>query len=141
MTRNPNKRRCAVPGCRAWAMRGSYLCAAHAGRTSGSPIGRGGAKGTSPSAKRKPHGDRTIDQEIDLLIARRDQLDAWLQAQIESGAEIDLLPYVRLLGQLGSRIARMMKMRAEMAGGQGDDWDEALAEALDALGDEVGLEL
>jgi len=29
MPRNPNKRRCAVPGCKAWAKHGHELCASH----------------------------------------------------------------------------------------------------------------
>jgi hypothetical protein len=29
MPRNPNKKHCALPGCRAWAMRGRTYCASH----------------------------------------------------------------------------------------------------------------
>ena len=29
MPRNPDKRHCQVPGCRAWAKRGHDLCASH----------------------------------------------------------------------------------------------------------------
>jgi hypothetical protein len=39
MVRNPDPRRCQVPGCRAFAMRSSDppRCAAHSGRTGGAP--------------------------------------------------------------------------------------------------------
>jgi hypothetical protein len=37
--RNPDKRRCQVPGCRAWAMRGHTLCRAHRAAELGSQGG------------------------------------------------------------------------------------------------------
>ena len=38
MAVNPDKKRCSVEGCRAWAMRGSERCASHS-RAVGAPKG------------------------------------------------------------------------------------------------------
>ena len=77
--RNPNEKRCAREGCRAWAMRGSELCNVHSGRAGG-----GAPKG---NRNRWKHGyyarpealgfdenagkGRTIHERIALLAARR----------------------------------------------------------------------
>lgn len=41
MPRNPNKRPCAVPGCRAWAVRGGSVCGSHRDLTPWPPSLRG----------------------------------------------------------------------------------------------------
>ena len=44
MPRNPNKRRCTFPKCRAWAMRGHHFCRSHRDHELG-PRGAGAPKG------------------------------------------------------------------------------------------------
>ncbi len=50
MPRNPDKRRCEVPGCRAWAMRGHTRCRAHRDAELG-PRGAGAPPGNLNALK------------------------------------------------------------------------------------------
>ena len=157
MARNPNKKKCAVEGCRAWAMRGRELCASHSRQVEvGAPAGNrnavkhgfydsrrllSGGEGSRPGrvvaeVLRVP----TLDDEIALLAARRDAVDRWMLGRMEAGEEVDVLRYLALLGQIGSRIARMMKVR-EALGENGDVISELFDEVLDLVNGQVVVDV
>ncbi len=157
MGRNPNKKKCAHPGCRAWAKRGGNLCVSHSktGKV-GAPKGNrnAGKHGFSGSPPLNPPRERnggegprvelrtvpTLDDEIALLASRRDAVDQWMLDRLAAGEEVDVLRYLALIGQIGSRIARMLKTR-DALGGSGDMIEALFAEALDLLNDTVTVEV
>ena len=167
MARNPNKKRCSVPGCRAWAKRGTNLCASHSGSRSAEirkrkprvarpavPDQNGNppesdshpsesttsrAPGIRQAAARR-RGIPSLDDEIALLAARRDAVDRWMMQRLAEGEEIDALRYLALIGQIGSRIARMLKTRQAL-GGSGDIIEGLFTEALDLLNERVDAEV
>ena len=148
MPRNPNKRHCAKEGCRGWAMRGSEFCAPHSGTVPiGPPKGsvnalkhgfyaRPETLGLGGEVRRMP----SIDDEIALLAARRDMLDRWVLEKLSAGEDVDVMRYVALVAQTGSRIARMMKDRVAI-GGQSDPLEELFDAALDEVSERLGVEL
>ena len=166
MARNPNKKHCSVPGCRAWAKRGTDLCASHSRSTSvatrklkprvgvpGVPEGNGkpaeshrrpGKSAPSGAGIREAttrrRGIPSLDDEIALLAARRDAVDRWMMQRLAEGEEVDALRYLALIGQIGSRIARMLKTRQAL-GGSGDLIEGLFTEALDLLNERVDAEV
>ena len=148
MPRNPDKRRCAREGCKAWAMRGAESRASHSRSVAvGAPEGNLNALKHGFYARRGVPGDgdevRTmpsIDDEITFLAARRDMLGRWVMAKIEAGEDVDVIKYVGLIAQTGSRIARMMRDR-EAIGSHTDPIADLFDEALDEVSDRWGIEL
>jgi len=116
MPRNSAKQRCAYPGCRAWAMRGSTLCAAHAGRTR-RPELLGGVAAAAQAASEEMR-ITTLEEEIALLASRRDMVDRLLKERV-SGEECDTaeaLRYLTVLAQVGKSLAGMLVQRAATSG-------------------------
>jgi len=77
MPRNPQKSRCQVPGCRAWAMRGDVRCRAHRDaelgpRGGGAPTGNLNAIKTGAGAH--PLGQSAIDRLAYQLVRDPDSL-------------------------------------------------------------------
>ena len=77
MPRNPQKSRCQVPGCRAWAMRGDVHCRAHRDvelgpRGGGAPAGNLNALKTGAGAH--PLGQSAIDRLAYQLVRDPDSL-------------------------------------------------------------------
>ena len=108
MPRNCKKQPCAYPGCRAWAMRGATLCAAHAGR-----VRPPGLPGQAPVSPEEMH-TTTLEEEIALLATRRDMVDRLLQERV-SGDECDTaeaLRYLTVLAQVGKSLAGMLVQRS-----------------------------
>jgi len=144
MARNPDKKRCAHPGCRAWAKRGQTLCASHSRSVKvGAPRGNTNAVkhgfygvGGSVEIRDVP----TLDDEIALLASRRDAVDRWMMARLAADDEVDVLKYLALIGQIGSRIARMLKTR-DALGGSGDVIEGLFSEVLDLLDDRIEAEV
>ena len=156
MSRNPDKKKCAHPGCRAWAKRGGNLCVSHSktGKV-GAPkgnrnAGERGFYGSPPlNRPRRARGEGgpvqirtvpTLDDEIALLASRRDAVDQWMLERLAVGEEVDVLRYLALIGQIGSRIARMLKTR-DTLGTRGDLIEGLFAEALDLLNESVTVEV
>ncbi len=101
MPRNPGKRRCSRPGCRAWARRGGELCRAHAPRDP--------ARGEAPLP--------TLESEIRLLAGRRDDLDGVLKKRIGDDLETgEALRYLATLSQVGRTLFMMLLQRAAATG-------------------------
>ena len=154
MARNPDKKKCIHPGCRAWAKRGENLCASHSKRASvGAPQGnqnaiKHGFYGVAPPpslpAEREGMTEirtvPTLDDEIALLASRRDAVDRWMMARLDAGEEVDVLKYLALIGQIGSRIARMLKTR-DALGGSGDVIERLFSEVLDLLDGRIEVEV
>ena len=150
------------PGCRAWAKRGQDLCASHSKRAGASGDLRtsvGAPQGNQNAIKHgfyadersvgrpSPAGGRieirtvpTLDDEIALLASRRDAVDRWMMARLDAGEEIDVLKYLALIGQIGSRIARMLKTR-DALGGSGDVIEGMFSEVLDLLNERIEVEV
>jgi hypothetical protein len=135
MPRNPNKRSCAYPACRAWAMRGGTLCAAHAGRVRVAkrpPQEIAAAPAPRPQEMRVP----TLDEEIALLASRRDWVDEMLQERIK-GPECEpkeALRYLAVLTQVGKSLATMLVQRAATSGaGELERFFEAVARRVEEL--------
>lgn len=107
MPRNPQKRRCLHPGCRAWALRGGELCRSHSGR----PVPAAGgheAEQVLPS----------LQEEIRLLAARRDLVDEYLTALLDEGrcTAAEALRYLAVLSQASRTLARLLDQHQATAG-------------------------
>ena len=63
-----------------------------------------------------------------------------MMQRLAEGEEIDALRYLALIGQIGSRIARMLKTRQAL-GGSGDIIEGLFTEALDLLNERVDAEV
>jgi len=154
MARNPDKKKCAYPGCRAWAKKGENLCASHSRSAKvGAPRGntnavKHGFYGVAlPPSPPVDQGGRveirvvpTLDDEIALLASRRDAVDRWMMARMEAGEPVEVLKYLALIGQIGSRIARMLKTR-DALGGSGDVIEGLFCEVLDLLDERIEVEV
>jgi len=81
-----------------------------------------------------------LDDEIALLVSRRNIVDNWMINRLEAGDEVDVLKYLALIGQIGSRIARMLKTR-DALGGSGDIIEGLFSEVLDLLNEQVDVEV
>ncbi len=123
MPRNPNKCRCAYPGCRAWAMRGGTFCAAHAGHL---------RTAHKPREKRVP----TLEEEITLLAGYRDNVVEWLEARMKDPQcdPAHVLRFLAVLAQVGKSLATML-VQYEALGGAGEleRFFEAVARRVEEL--------
>ncbi len=135
MPRNPAKRHCSHPGCRAWARHGEESCRAHAPR--------GPARAEAPLP--------TMESEIRLLAGRRDQLDGVLKKRIGDDLETgEGLRYLATLSQVGRTLFVMLLQRAAATGAADlDRFFGAVAERVRELraggeehhGDTEGVEM
>lgn len=116
--------------CRAYAVRGSQLCAAHS-RNVGAPKG---------NQNRRTHGFyssasnlKSIDDVVGDLMAKQEQLSAYI---VERSEDIDSEEFVKLLAlsaQNASRLGRLMRDQRALSG----DTADGLLQALNRLKDEV----
>jgi hypothetical protein len=153
--RNPNKRPCSFPGCRAWAVRDTDppLCSAHAGRN----VGAGGFPGNenrrthgfyASALRREELADLFSDVGVDTLeaeiICARIALRRVLAYLTSAGPELSLLEYTRIASVAfhGARtIARLLRDNLALGVKPFDLFDAAMNEALDELSEEWGIEL
>ena len=117
MPRNPNKQPCSHPGCRAFALRGGRLCSVHAGRARRSARPPAEVLATPeprPEARRLP----TLEDEISLLAARRDEVDRRLRERLDGGEwqTAEALRYLTVLSQVGKSLATMLVQRQAFTG-------------------------
>ena len=161
MPRNPDKKPCQEPGCRAWAVRGSDppLCASHAGRNvgAGAPLA---------NQNRRTHGFYasvlTRQEAADLVAFAADtSLDAEIACARISLRRVmtlllasdkpqpDTLPvsieqYTRLAAlalQAARTIARLLSIKSKLGESGPDSPMAAIGAALDELSAEWGVEL
>ena len=156
MPRNPDKRRCSTPDCRAWAMRDSDppLCASHSPGLSGAPLGNRNALTHGYYASTlHPDDLATLDEQAthssldgEILIIRIALRR--LQHMILTGLTPDPDPqplhvqdYARFIGltfQAANTLSRLVRVRFELPD---DPWTRIMDMVLDDLSEEWGIEL
>jgi hypothetical protein len=159
MPRNPDKKPCQIPDCRAWAVRGTDppLCASHAGRAVGAPLG---------NQNRTTHGfyasgyrsdeiddlatcapDTTLDDEIVLIrVALRRLLIMLLTGFTPkpNPQPLSADDYARFIGLSfqGSRaVGYLLRIRSTLPEFAGGGMLPFIGEALDELSAEWGVDL
>lgn len=112
MSRNPNKRPCAVEGCRAWAVRGATVCAAHRRAAR--------AHAEAPSGADAPllTADYTLDDLAAHAALALNRLEAWYDAHAADDDPRWVLAYVRQLYGCLARLADLWKQRASLGEGE-----------------------
>jgi len=142
MPRNPHKRRCSYPGCRAWAMRGGDRCWAHRDRPSAGPEDKpapplppgfyAGAFAPEELARLAPLLDHlSLDDEIWMVRMINDRL---LRRLAEGPVDDDLLVRLaRLLYQGAGRVARLLRDRRAISGDAEEGFAQAMGRILDEL--------
>lgn len=142
MPRNPSKRPCAVPGCRAWARRGSALCASH----ERSRILQKGAKqvmplfyavASHPPAEGVPsfeNGLAVIDAELRRLFEAREQFMAWVAQARDEGERLTPAQFLRAWNDSTTRVIQLLRARRELTSGSAEDGlFNAVYDALEAM--------
>jgi hypothetical protein len=133
--------------CRAWAVRGTDppLCAAHGGSEirSGAPPGNQNARKHGYYAAGELPDECSIDAIIDNLYQRQLHLDEYID-QVLAGGSVsieELAHLLRIHGQNASRLGRLLRDRRALSGDAADGISGAIAQALDELSNELGVEL
>lgn len=146
MPRNPHKRRCSYPGCRAWAMRGGDRCWSHRNRpTPDAPAEKtrepvppqppgfyAGAFEPEELARLAPLLDHlSLDDEIWMVRMINDRL---LRRLAEGQVDDDLLVHLaRLLYQGAGRVAGLLRDRRAISGDAEEGFAQAMGRILDEL--------
>jgi hypothetical protein len=158
MPRNPNKTRCTVPGCRAWAIRGSDLpcCSPHSGRTGAPPGNRNRLVHGFYATILHPQeaadlaayaGDASLDAEIAITRVALRRILGMLLTGYTLGpdpAPLDALDYARYSGlafQGAGTVSRLLRARHDLGGDRSDAALGFLDQTLDELGSKWGLHL
>ena len=157
MPRNPDKRPCSVPDCRAWAMRNSDppLCASHVPGLPGAPFGNRNAltHGFYASALHpddlkeldEAAYDTTLNDEIIVLRIALRRLQRMVLTGLTPDPDpqrLDAQDYARFIGLIFQGIntlSRLLRVRHDLPGN--DRWEEIVNWTLDALSEEWGIEL
>ncbi len=159
MPRNPHKTRCSVPGCRAWARRGSQppLCSAHAGDRVGAPPG---------NQNRRIHGfyattlhpqelsdlatcasATTLDAEIAITRVALRRIFGMLLTGLTPGPNprpLDAHDYARFVGlafQGAGAISRLLRARHALSPGDPGEVHVPMGAILDQLSKDWSIEL
>jgi hypothetical protein len=133
--------------CQAWAVHGTDppRCAAHGGtdKRIGAPEGNQNALKHGYYAAADLPEDCSIDAIIDNLYQRQVRLDAYIEAVLQEGdASIDELTHLlRIHGQNASRLGRLLRDQRALSGDAADGISGAVAQALDELSNELGVDL
>jgi hypothetical protein len=152
MPRNPHARRCSEPGCKAWAIHGSDLCSAHAGRTAdaaGPPQdNKNAVQHSFYSSALDPSeiadlvlcaSDLSLDDEIALARVACRRLMSALSGPNLAPQEAATLAAVALGGT--RTVARLLRDKRALSGEAADGIAGAIASALDELSTEWGVRL
>ena len=157
MPRNPDKRPCSVPDCRAWAMRDSDppLCSAHMLGKVGAPFGNRNAltHGFYASALHpddlkeldEAAYDTTLNDEIIVLRIALRRLQRMVLTGLTPDPDpqrLDAQDYARFIGLIFQGIntlSRLLRVRHDLPGN--DRWEEIVNWTLDAPSEEWGIEL
>lgn len=128
MPRNPDKRLCAIPGCRAWAMRGRDVCASHRSR----------ARDDFRSARAAPlTADYTLSDLAAHAAVALNRLQAWYDARAGEDNPRWMLAYVRQLYQCLARLSDLWKQRTTLGPGEMEAaLNNAIAELQKGIGEE-----
>lgn len=154
MPANPNKKQCAMPGCRAWAKRGEMLCASHLRsgalrshsrevlpllRAVTQPPVRAPGQGASPEG-----AVEVIDRELEQLLEARRFFRSWVEDQRQREERGDspgedgpraLSPAQFMQAWNGStmRVIQLVKARRELLGDSASAADALIQEVLDEV--------
>ena len=130
--------------CRCWAVRGTDppRCAPHGGGRW--PVGP--PKGSQNRLKHgfyiRPVGDLTsLDDIIEDLAIRQARLSAYIDSQGEDVSVDEIVQLLRLHGQNASRLERLLRAKRALSGEAADGLSGAIAQVLDELSAELGVEL
>lgn len=166
MPANPDKTRCSVPGCRAWAMRDSDppICSVHAGRpydpgpgkSVGAPPGNDNAlfHGLYSAFLRDADGNpvegadaTTLDGEIAITRIGLLRVLTMLLTGSTGGTRprrLDTADIARLVGlafQGARTVARLLEIRHDLGGDGDDGFLATINETLDELSEKWGFQL
>jgi hypothetical protein len=158
MPRNPNKRRCTVPGCNAWAIRGSDppRCSPHSRRV-GPPEGNQNplvpafyATAVHPEelADLATHASgASLEDEMAITrIAIRRIFGMLVTGQTPgpNPRPLEALDYARFVGLAfrgAGTISRLLRANHAVGGDQPTEFEQMMDVALNQLGAQWGLEL
>lgn len=143
MPRNPNKRRCAYPGCRAWAMAGSAHCWSHRRMAceatalstppDESPLGIY-ASALTPEERRllEQHGE-LLDLEPEIWLLRIMSRRLFIAIGEEDADRETIRRLATVLYQGLARLAELTRARRALSGEAADGLAGALAQALEEI--------
>jgi hypothetical protein len=87
-------------------------------------------------------GDLTsLDDIIEDLAIRQARLSAYIDSQGEDISVDEIVKLLRLHGQNASRLGRLLRAKRALSGEAADGLSGAIAQALDELSTELGVEL
>ena len=156
MPRNPDKKYCSAPDCRAWAMRGSDppLCASHIPGKAGAPLGNRNAftHGFYASTLHpddlatldEQATDCSLDGEILIIRIALRRLQHMILTGTTPGPNprrLEASDYARFIGltfQGTNTLSRLLRVRYELPD---NPWDRIMDQALDGLSEEWGIDL
>ncbi len=136
MPTHAEKRRCAVPGCRAWARRGGTHCAAH------SPDPKHWLRPLfallerAPSAEEDIDEARLIDDEVRMIARVRQMALAWAAGEAGAGGgEASLAPaeFLRLWNALAGRMSQLLQARQKLRGASDGSFGALMDQVYDAM--------
>ncbi|MBC7315669.1 MAG: hypothetical protein H5T70_04530 [Chloroflexi bacterium] len=141
MPRNPAKRPCAFPGCRAWARRGSAWCASH----ERSRALQGNAELVLPLFRALAKSDTApppldddlalIEEELKRLFEARERFLAWVIKALEEDGRVTPTQFLRAWNDSTARVIHLLRARRELTGGGSaeDGLFNAVYDALEAM--------
>lgn len=137
---NAEKRRCQIPGCRAWAVRGGEQCASHAG------LARGGATvGNRNATRHGLYSQYFTDAELRTLLSAEPAgvgdeialcrvLTGRLMSALQAANGCDELVTIAGLALRSAAVtARLLQTNRVLTGDSGDDLASAIGSVLDQL--------
>jgi len=157
MPANPEKRRCAMPGCRAWARHGETLCASHLRSDAvrrhsrqvlpllrAAAVPPASAPGPSDAQGRDAGGGvEVIDRELEQLLEARRYFRSWVEEQRrreERGESSEdgpraLTPaqFMQAWNGTTTRVIQLVKARSALLGAGANAADALLQEVLDEV--------
>jgi hypothetical protein len=158
MPRNPNKRPCSVPGCNAWAIRGSDppRCSPHSRMVAtpkeepNHPVPEFYATAVHPEelVDLTDHaGDATLLAEIAITRIALRRIFGMLVTGQTAGPNprpLEALDYARFVGLAfrgAGTISRLLRANHAVGGDQPTEFEQMMDAALDQLGAQWGVEL
>jgi len=139
MPRNPDKRHCQVPGCRAWAKRGYDLCASHLR----SRAMRENSDQIMPllqvlSLGSDEHTLKDLDlinKELCDLFAAREMFMKWVKEQREDHEQPNVPPaqFLRAWNDSTTRVIQLLRARRDLGEGAGGEFDALMEGVYDII--------
>ena len=147
MPRNPDKQRCGIPGCKAWAMRNHGYCTSHLRKLCDRALRGGDEHGLLPrlvyamdaASRRHDLGDLdVIDEELRSLFAVRSLFLAWVKEHQGVASPLQEPPtrFLRAWSDSSGRVIQLLRARRELGGGAETSF-EALMETVRTKVDEI----